>query len=444
MNLTGNLQRMHYAGFKNMRLCMVLIIGIMASLTTDCMGQMSSFRNEYETPGFIIVSDVLPPELTMGKNYSIMGSIDTTTDTATLGFTYRFNITSSYGNYDAFSIDMVRKRAHEINVIAVLQDIRKTKAFSKAITKARKSPYKKVVYLILDPVDTVTGVPRNDWRFITTQPKGMVEGGSEGKKGVPSDVLAEFFKIKCRYAYKLGVDVYSTNKELQKELNSVSMAGFASGTGTSILFTKAGKSAEGLMLKDAESLKVVTRTPFLEEIDKLLLDNTQDGLKIINRETLKQIVKEDYVIEGFLNHDNYTPRNKTIIAHALAKMDGVKNRDNFIKQALLVDNDEMAFIYQDMAEMIYYYHKKVKPVVEIIPVRSMVANYTIDQTIISILPIDNLYWSEITELLVSELLQLSKSEDRPVTQVIMGISGKATPLAKEVLTSEGIVIKENM
>ena len=104
--------------------------------------------------------------------------------------------------------------------------------------------------------------------------------------------LADFFKLKCRYAYKLGVDVYSTNKVLQKNLNSVSMAGFASGTGTSILFTKAGKSAEGLMLKDVKDLKIITRTPFLDEIDKLLLDNTPDDLEIINREKLKQIVEK--------------------------------------------------------------------------------------------------------------------------------------------------------
>jgi len=444
MNLSIRLQRRYYAGFKNLKLFMVLAIGIITCLATDCMGQRASFSSEYETPGFLIASDVLPPELTIGKNYSIMGALDTTTDTGTYGFTYKFDITSSYGNYEAFCIDMVRIRAHEINVIAVLQDIRKTKAFSKAITKARKSPYKKAAYLILDPVDTATGVPRDDWRFITMQPGGMIEGGPEGRKGGHADALADFFKIKCRYAYKLGVDVYSTNKELQKELNSISMAGFASGSGTSILFTKAGKSADGLMLKDAENLKIITRTPFLDEIDKLLLDNTQDGLKIINREKLKQIVKENYVIEGFLNHDDYSPRNKTIIVHALAKMDGVKNRDNFIKQALLVDNDEIAFIYQNMAEMIYDYHKKVKPVVEIIPVRKMVANYTIDQTIITILPMDNLYWSEHTDIFVSELLKLSKSEDRPVKQVIVGISGKATSLAKEVLTVKGIVIKENM
>jgi hypothetical protein len=338
---------------------------------------------------------------------------------------------------------MVRIRAHEINVIAVLQDIKQTKAFKKAIKEARKSPYKKAVDLILDPVDTITGVPKGGWRFIT-QSGEMVKGGPEGREGGHAEALADFFKIKCRYAYKLGVNVYSKNKVLQKELNSVSMAGFASGEGTSILFTKAGKSAEGLMLKDARDMKIITRSPFLDEIDKMLLGNTPDDLEIINREKLKQIVEEDYVIEGFLNHDNYSPRNKTIIVHALAKMDGVKNRDIFIKQAILVDNDEIAFIYQRMAEMTYDYHKKVKPVVEIIPVRKMVANYTSDQAIINILPIDNLYWSEPTDLLVSELLQLSESEDRPVTQVIMWISGKATSQAKEVLTARGIVIKENM
>ena len=443
MNLSIRLQRRYYAGFKNLKLFMVLGIGIITCLATDCMGQQVDDRLTYETPRFVIASDVLPPELTMGKNYSVMSAINTTTDTGAYGFTYRFDITSSYGNFEAFCIDMVRIRAHEINVIAVLQDIRKTKAFANAVKKARKSPYIKAAALILDPVDTVSGVPRGGWRFIT-QSGEMVEGGPEGSKGGPADALDDFFELKCRYAYKLGVDAYSTNKELQKTLNSVSMAGFASGAGTSILFTKAGKSAEGLMLKDAENLKVITRTPFLKEIDTLLLDNTQDGLQMINREKLKQIVKEDYVIEGFLNHDNYSPRKRTIIVHALAKMDGVKNRDIFIKQATLVDNDEIAFIYQDMAEMIYYYHKKVKPVVEIIPVRKMVANYTIDQTIIAILPIDNLYWSEPTDLLVSELLKLSKSEDRPATQVIMGISGKATSLAKEVLTARGIVVKENM
>ena len=397
----------------------------------------------YETPGVLIAGDVLPPELKWGKNYSVRGMTDTTVDTSTKGFTHRFEITSGYGNFEAHCIDMVRIRAHEINVIAVLQDIKKTRKFSKAVKKAKKGLYKETVDLILDPVDTITGVPKGGWRFIT-QSGGMVKGGSKGREGGHTEALADFFKLKCRYAYKLGVDVYSTNKELQKELNSLSLAGFASGEETSLLLTKAGKSAEGLMLKDARDLKIITRSPFLDEIDKMLLDNTPDDLEMINREKLKQIVEENYVIEGFLNHSDYSPRYKTIIVHALTNMEGVNNRDNFIKQAILVDNDEIAFIYQRMVKMIYDYHKNVQPVVKIIPVSKMVANYTRDQTVIAALPIDNLYWSEATDLFVSELLKLPESEDLPVTQVIMGISGKATSQTKEVLTARGIVIKEGM
>jgi hypothetical protein len=407
------------------------------------MGQREFDHLTYETPGALMAGDVLAPELKWGKNYSVRGVTETTTDTNTFGFTSRFEITSIYGNFEAFCIDMVRIRAHEINVIAVLQDIKKTRKFSKAVKKAKKGLYKETVDLILDPVDTITGVPKGGWRFIT-QSGGMVKGGSEGREGGHTEALADFFKLKCRYAYKLGVDVYSTNKELQKELNSLSLAGFASGEETSLLLTKAGKSAEGLMLKDAKDLKIITRSPFLDEIDKMLLDNTPDDLEIINREKLKQIVEENYVIEGFLNHSDYSPRYKTIIVHALTNMEGVNNRDNFIKQAILVDNDEIAFIYQRMVKMIYDYHKSVQPVVKIIPVSKMVANYTKDQTVIAALPIDNLYWSEATDLFVSELLKLPESEDLPVTQVIMGISGKATSQAKEVLTARGIVIKESM
>ena len=446
MNMKNRPQNRSYNFPKNHPLCIVLALVIITYLATDCMGQKKGFdydRLTYETPGVLIASDILPPELKSGTKYSVRGVTETTTDTGTFGFTHRFEVTSSYGDFEAFCIDMVRIRAHEINVIAVLQDIKKTRSFSKAIKKSRKGPYKKAVDLILDPVDTITGVPKGGWRFIARSGE-MVKGGPEGREGGHVEALADFFKLKCRYAYKLGVDVYSTNKELQKELNSMTLAGFASGTGTSLLFTKAGKSAEGLMLKDAENLKIITRTPILEEIDKLLLDNTPDGLEILNREKLKKIVEEDYVIEGFLNHDNYTPRNKTIIVHVLAKMDDIKNRDIFIKQAIIVDNDEIAFIYQRMAEMIYDYHKNVKPVVEIIPVRKMEANYTVDQAIISMLPVDNLYWAEATDLFVSALLQLSKSEDRPVKQVIMGITGKATSQAKEVLNGRGIAIKENM
>ncbi len=72
------------------------------------------------------------------------------------------------------------------------------------------------------------------------------------------------------------------------------------------------------------------------------------------------------------------------------------------------------------------------------------AGYTSDQAIVSTLPLDYVYWAELTDLFVSELSLLSESEDRPVTQVKMWISGKFTSTAKEALTAKGITLKENM
>ncbi len=155
------------------------------------------------------------------------------------------------------------------------------------------------------------------------------------------------------------------------------------------------------------------------------------------------VVVEDPVIDAFLTHPKYSPRNRTIMVHALANMEGVKNRGILIKQAILAEYKDLAFFNQQMAEMLHNYHKNVKAITKLIPVMKIVAGYTTDKEIVATLPVDYFYWTKISDLFESELLLLSKSEDRPVSQVIIWISGKATSLAKETLTARGIVIKEN-
>ena len=420
MSLSIRLQRRCYIGVNNLKLFMALVIWIMASFTTDCMGQSRDQSIGYEIPEVLIASEILPPELTIGKNFSVSGELAIQEDTITKGFTYRSEIVSSVGKFKAYCIDMLRIRIQEIKAIGILQEIKKKVAFDDTLEKVGKSPYGGVMELILHPADTVTGIPK---------------GGPEGREDKSGDVLVDFSKLKRRYAYKLGVDAYSTNKVLQKELNSVTWAGLASGEETSLLFIKTLTGTSGM---------IIVRTPFLDKIEKILIDNAPDELLLINHEKLKQIGVKEPVIKEFLSHPNYSPRHKTIVVHALAEMDGAQNRNEFIKQALLVEHEEMAFIYQRTAEMMHSYHKNVKPFIEIIPFRKSVAGYTSDQAIVSTLPLDYVYWTELTDLFVSDLLLISESEDRPVTQVNMWISGKFTSTAKEALTAKGITLKENI
>ncbi len=434
--IISNFIRINYSTF------LALVIGIVIVHTADCMGQSGFDHLSYETPEVLIARDVLPPELRMGKNYSVRGVTEPTSDTNTQGFTHRFEITSHLGNIEAHCIDMLKIRIHEVQVTNALQNIKKTKAFADALKKAEKGPHKNSVDLITHPVGTLSGMPMGRWRFISRSGE-MVKGGGEDKGNGADKVMLDFFKLKRLYAYKLGVDVYSTNKALQKELNSVSLAGFASGSGTSLIFSKSTKSADGLLLSGTEGL-LIERTPFFDEVDKMLLDNDPVQLQQINREKMKHIGVDDAVIEKFLKHPEYSPHNRTIMVHALANIDGARNRDVLFKQAISAEHEEIALFYQYIAEMMLSYHKKVKPVIELIPVRKLVVCYTSDNDIVATLPVDYLYWTKATDLFVSGALQLTESEDRPVKKLTVMISGKATKVAKEVLTARGVVIKESM
>jgi hypothetical protein len=94
--------------------------------------------------------------------------------------------------------------------------------------------------------------------------------------------------------------------------------------------------------------------------------------------------------------------------------------------------------------MMHSYHKDVNPIRDIIPVRKLAVGYTADQTIISVLPLDYVYWTEITDLFASEIVLLLKSEDIHVKRVNMWIFGECTPRAKKALAAKGILVKENM
>ena len=74
--------------------------------------------------------------------------------------------------------------------------------------------------LITHPVDTVTGVPKGVGRLFSRVGEMFGGGRGEQEDSVAKELVG-FSRVKRQYAHKLGVDVYSSNKVLQKELNRV-------------------------------------------------------------------------------------------------------------------------------------------------------------------------------------------------------------------------------
>jgi len=408
-----------------------MALGIMLFFTAVCVGQTETQPvGGYETPGVLDAYKILPPDLLEGEDFWVDRNV------VSFGFNNRYTIVSRFGQFEADGDEMLRIRVHEISAIDAVEEIKKTKAFGEAVKKAVKSPIKGAKALITNPVATVKGVPKGVGRFFGRIGE-MVKGGRGDQEEGYTKELIGFSAVKRQYAHKLGVDVYSSNEMLQKELNSVSWAGFAGGLTVTVAMM-------GIKGASNTAFYAVKGTQLIHGMNMILLDSSPEDLRKLNRKKLKQIGVEDSVIEEFIKHPKYSPRHTTILVQALAEMEGVKSRDQFIKQALFAEYEEEALLYQLMAEMMHGYHTNVRPLSEIIPVRRIVMGYTVDKDLIATIPADYVYWTERADLGSAAVVRLKTEGSRPVKNVELWFTGKLTPRARQECNARGLVIKEGI
>ncbi len=416
-----------YIDTKKVALCIALTIGSLLFITDYCRGQESDQPVEYETPGVLDAYEILPPDLLEGKDFWLDRRV------VSYGLNNRYTINSHFGKFEANGEDMLRIREHEIVAIDGLREVKKTKAFGEAFKKAATSPLKGAQALITDPVDTIKGVPKGIGKFFGRIGE-MTKGGRGDREDGYTQELIGFAAVKRKYAHKFGVDVYSSNEVLQKDLKSVSWAGFAGGMTVTVAML-------GIKAASNTAFYAVKGTQLVHGMNQILLDSSPEDLQKLNRKKMEEMGVRESVIKEFLKNPAYSPRHQTILVQALAKMQVVKGREQFIKKALHAEYEEEAFLYQRMAEMLHGYHTHVKPIKEIIPVRKFVVGYTSDQTIVATFPLDLLYWIELADLGSAALVKLDLT-GRPIKKTEIWVTGALTPRALKEFNARGLVIKE--
>jgi len=167
-------------------------------------------------------AELLPPTLLADLHYRIEPQV------VGAGFANTYRIRSDYGDFEVRGDRMLRTRIREIEALAALDEMSKTEAFGKAAGNALKSPFVATWKLITSPVDTIIGVPIGAWDAIVQ--------GSQLARGQRSELedsgvlaLIGFEAKKRQIAHELGVDPYSSNKALQKQLNRFAWAAYLGG-----------------------------------------------------------------------------------------------------------------------------------------------------------------------------------------------------------------------
>lgn len=381
---------------------------------------------DFETPAVLSASKVLPPDLVRGPNHKVDDKV--TND----GFLNVYTINSPLGSVQATSTATLRKYVAEIDAAARMSTVRGSEEFAAGVKEKAGQVVEGAKGLVTDPVDTIGNAASGVGKLFSRAGENMFGGSrSQAEESRMEDLLG-YSKTKRDYAYEFGVDAYSRNPILQKELDEISRAGFMGNL----------TASAALMAVPGGAGAAVSVTGGTQLMNNVFRDAAPADLRIRNRDALKKMGVPQDVSDLFIANSYYTPREQTLLVDALSRMQGTKDRAQFIKLAVLTEDPDLTAFRQRQAQMYAEYSTSVEAVSAFVPIGQFAAARTASGKIVFALPLDYLLWTKgfaaATSGITNEVSLMKGVKGRE-----LWVSGALSPAAKDSIGKMGWVVHEN-
>ena len=285
--------------------------------------------------------------------------------------------------------------------------------------------------LVNDPEAALDNAVSGVGRLFKRVSEGLRSRSSKHEDST-TDILLGVSKTKREYALQFGVDPYSSNPYLQKRLNEIAKAGQAGGiTATALKALIPG--GVGLAVSAAGG------SQWLKEID-LTLPPTE--LRMQNRDKLLRMGIPPGLAEMFINEDDFTPSQQSLLVAALDKLKGVRGRDLFLKLALTTEDQDVALFRQRMAQMYAGYNRKASKLSGFVALDRFVGAQTVGGKLVFIFPLDYLVWTASNENIINFLTRRAKSKG--ASGMEPWLTGQASPMTREKLKDLGWRLHEKI
>ena len=376
-------------------------------------------------------SEILKPELLKGPHYAVRDPVPTA-----YGMN-QFTIDSDFGLFGADGNEMLLQRLKEINAIAQLREVSRSDEFKKSLVAAAKSPLNSAKNIAKDPAQAISNVPKGVMKFLGRAKetvKNAAKGGGEdaGEGGRMKDVIGYSDK-KRKIALEMGIDPYSTNTVLQKELDDVAWASWAGGFTFSVAtFPISGPAGAALTVTNLNST-----------VTDLLRDKSPSELEQINRATFRAMGASSADIERILHGGAFTPTQSTTFAVNLKALKGVANRAAFVKVAAeksTTEADALFCVYT--AALMDQIHEKM-PVARIVMLHDFPICVATDGTIIVALQWDYAAWTSGAASFIDEVQKLAEKSGQ-MAHMFVGLSGEVSPRLRQELEKRGFVVQDRL
>jgi hypothetical protein len=403
------------------RLAAAALAGV-ACFAVEAAAQAVPFEKLAPRP----VAEVLPPAMQRGANFTVAPMVQN------LGYMNAYTVNSTFGVFRANGDAMMRRLLREIAAIAALREMRGTEEFAAALGHAAMGSARGLKYVVTEPVATLKAIPESIVDVFSRAGEAVSRDKTRYEDSAVKTVL-QVASNKRDYAAKLGVDVYSSNRVLQEELDSVGWAA----TGGQITMAGAFMAGAG-----SAAIQGLSYARNLDQARTVAAAEPPPELVKRNRAALAAMGIDQEQSKRFLTHPEFSPRHQTIIVASLQQLGGVQGLHSFLAVAGKAPSEEMALFYQQTAELLAGYHATVAPLARLEPFNRLVIARRKDGGAVVIAPVDYAIWTESAAKGLDAAVQRVKPSKAKSFE--LWITGVASPAFKTAAASRNVTVREQI
>ena len=387
---------------------------------------------DFETPPVLNVRDLIAENLLQGQGFhveekvptdGVMGTYTVIADKETFG--------DDAGTYQVHSREMAELRLAEIPAIIKLNETSKIGTFATSMATTAIQPLESAGHMVLNPVDTVTGLPSGVGRFFDRVGSGVgrmwdseATPGTGGEGGgvvdATRDVLG-YEQVRRELAKKLGVDPYTTNPVLAKKLDEIATTAFRARVGVNTAIS---------VFVPASIILTGVRT-----MDNMVWDTPRGDLIVRVENRLQELNVSPTQRSLFLNNPAIPLSLEVAVVENLSRLTNVRGREEVIGQISIAATESQARFLATSVRMLAEYHEKKKPITAVAAPGPLIAR---DQegTLVLPAPVDYVSWTE-------RVAYFAKSPSFQVApRRTLWITAQMSPRAKEGVAANGWTVTE--
>ena len=376
-------------------------------------------------------SEILKPEFVQGPHFTVRDPVPTSAGMN------QFTIDSDFGVFEADGNEMLLQRLKEIDAIARLQDVSRTDEFKKSLLAAAKSPLNSAKNIAKDPAQAIANVPKGLMKFLGRAKESVQNVGKGGdddaRDGSRMRDAIGYSDKKRKIALEMGIDPYTTNTVLQKQLDDLAWASWAGGFSFSVA-TLPISGAAGAAL---------TVTNVNSTVEDLLHEKSPDELEQINRSTFRSMGASASDVERILHGGAFTPTQTTTFAVHLKALKGVTNRGAFVKAAAEKSTTEADALFCVYTAALMDQINQKTPIARIVMLRDFPICVAKDGTIIVALQWDYAAWTSGAASFTDAVQKLAGKPGQNA-HVLVGLSGEVSPRLREELEKRAMTVQDRL